>query len=102
MYYLFSPLIGEDGKQVVRRIKRGEYYYDAQEFLKCAAYLSVKEYPVVVLQKFEEDPFKDLRDAYNRLTPDMAFYETRPPNPQASLRIMWQAIVKTMEGVEGK
>jgi hypothetical protein len=89
MYYFFEPLM-EEGKQVVRCIKPGEFW-DNEIPIKCEGY-STYQKPILTMRKFEQDPFGKIRDVYykryNHAFRDSYYQE------------MWAAISETMKELE--
>ena len=99
IYTLFSPLIGDDGDQVVRIVGKQEWadlgYPVAYDDLTRKE--REKKHPILTMREFEEDPLGEIRKVFEEFK-EPGFFEDRK---LAEYR-MKQAIVKTMERVEGK
>ena len=91
MYYLFSPLLDEEGKQVVRKPKPYEYFI-RNGFVGCSYGIYDERQPILTMQKFEEDPFEEIR----------VFLYKHKYEWSASREEMWNIINALMERLEGK
>lgn len=103
MYYLLKPKINERGEPVVRIPNKYEWYIDPygeptemwldmQEEIKKGTFGADEKFPILKLQKFEEDPFKEVREVYSKgkIAAEVLSLDA------------WKAIVKTMERLDEK
>jgi hypothetical protein len=58
-YYFFSPMLDENGEQVVRKPKEGEFFSTNHGEMYCARYEPDYKFDVEIftLCRFEQDPF---------------------------------------------
>jgi hypothetical protein len=95
MYYLFSPLLDDKGERVVRQAQQEEWYDEGGPYQHWLDNDTVREHPILTMQKFEDDPLKEIKTAYE-------LYKNRDPNLwiTVSEEVLWHAIKDTTERVK--
>ena len=107
MYYLFEPLM-EDGKQEVRTPEYGEFIDEQGDPLRVIwepDQSQTTKFPILVMKKFEQDPFRHIRGVSEKFKNFR--FSNEPTNEEKMIAHFmgceaWQAIEATMKELEGE